>query len=153
MRGKEKCRILKQIRAEIAAQNDIDLVIEECTHKGECRGACPRCEAEVRYLEAELEKRRRLRKTVALAGVSAGITLALSGCAMVDALLDGLNGPGRPTVDTVGLVPMPTEEVETLEGEVAMPDYQIEELEGDVPMYADYDAADAQAAQGEAHEQ
>ena len=60
MRGKEKCRILKQIRAEIAAQNDIDLVIEECTHKGECRGTCPRCESEVRYLERELEKRRAL---------------------------------------------------------------------------------------------
>ena len=33
MNGKEKCRILKQIRAAIAAQNDIDLVIEECPHK------------------------------------------------------------------------------------------------------------------------
>ena len=62
MAGKEKCRLLKQIRAQIAAENDIDLVIEECTHKGECRGTCPRCESEVRYLEAELEKRRRMAK-------------------------------------------------------------------------------------------
>ena len=36
--GKEKCRILKQIRAEIARQNDIAWVVEECSHKGNCRG-------------------------------------------------------------------------------------------------------------------
>ena len=67
--GKDKCRILKRIRAEIAAQNDIDLVIEECPYKGECRGTCPRCEAEVRYLEAELEKRRDEEKEVRLDGL------------------------------------------------------------------------------------
>ena len=88
MTGKQKCRILKEIRAEIAKQNDISLVIEECAHKGECRGTCPRCESEVRYLEAELEKRRRLKKAVALAGISAGMTVALSGCAVMDALVD-----------------------------------------------------------------
>ena len=86
MNGKQKCRILKEIRRQIAEQNDIDLVIAECTHKGECRGTCPRCEAEVRYLERELEKRRQLQKRVALAGISAGMSLALSGCAVVETL-------------------------------------------------------------------
>ena len=69
MNGKEKCRILKQIRAAIAAQNDIDLVIEECPHKGDCLGTCPRCEEEVRFLEQELEKRRRSNGIVALEGI------------------------------------------------------------------------------------
>ena len=86
MNGKQKCRILKQIRQQIAEANDIDLVIAECTHKGECRGTCPRCEAEVRYLEQQLERRRSLQKRVALVGVSAGMTLALSGCQAVDAV-------------------------------------------------------------------
>ena len=88
MTGKEKCRILKQIRQQIAQENDIALVIEECTHKGECRGTCPRCESEVRYLERELEKRRSLKKKIALAGISAGLVVSLSGCAVVDAILD-----------------------------------------------------------------
>ena len=126
MNGKQKCRILKDIRRQIAEANDIDLVIEECQHKGNCRGTCPRCESEVRYLERELEKRRNLQKRVALAGVSAGMTLALSGCAAIDAL-----------VDTVGKAlpgPTPTPEIEDLEGEVYLPPDDPEDiiLDGDV---------------------
>ena len=49
--GKEKCRILKQIRAEIARENDIEWVVSECKHKGNCKGTCPKCEQEVRQLE------------------------------------------------------------------------------------------------------
>ena len=90
MNGRQKCRILKEIRAQIARENDISLVIEECAHKGACRGTCPRCESEVAYLERELEKRRQARKRVALAGVSAGVSLALSGCAVIDAIDDAL---------------------------------------------------------------
>ena len=41
--GKEKCRILKEIRAEIARQNDIEWVTSECKHKGNCKGTCPKC--------------------------------------------------------------------------------------------------------------
>ena len=44
--GKEKCRILKEIRAEIARQNGIAWTVESCAHKGNCRGTCPKCEAE-----------------------------------------------------------------------------------------------------------
>ena len=53
-KGKQTCKILKEIRKQIAAENDIKLVIEECTYQGDCRGTCPKCEAEVRYLEREL---------------------------------------------------------------------------------------------------
>ncbi|MBE6586694.1 MAG: hypothetical protein E7645_09315 [Ruminococcaceae bacterium] len=78
--GKEKCRILKQIRAEIAKQNDIAWVVEECSHKGNCRGTCPKCEAEVRQLEKALERRAALGKTVAVVGISAGLSLSVIGC-------------------------------------------------------------------------
>lgn len=129
MNGKEKCRILKEIRQQIARENDIDLVIEECTHRGECRGTCPRCEAEVQYLERELEKRRRLQKRVSLAGVSAGVALALSGCVVVERLADNLPLQPRPTeeiVEMAGMVPMepqPTDDVLILDGEVGPEDF------------------------------
>ena len=57
MLGKQKCRILKEIRQKIADENDIPYVTRECSFQGECRGTCPRCESELRYLEKELEKR------------------------------------------------------------------------------------------------
>ena len=34
-RGKQTCKILKEIRKQIAAENDIHLVIEECTNQGD----------------------------------------------------------------------------------------------------------------------
>ena len=74
MRGKEVCRTLKEIRAEIARQNGIPWETEECGFKGECRGTCPRCEAEVRQLEEALAKRRR---RVTLRGIAAGFVSAL----------------------------------------------------------------------------
>ncbi len=78
--GKEKCRILKQIRAQIARSNDIEWVVEECPHRGDCKGTCPKCEAEVRELERRLEERKKLGKRIAVAGVAAGIALTVSGC-------------------------------------------------------------------------
>lgn len=55
MRGKEKCKALKEIRKQIAEKNDIEFAVSECTHKGDCKGTCPKCEAELRYLERQLE--------------------------------------------------------------------------------------------------
>ena len=81
--GKEKCKILKQIRAEIAKNNDIEWIIDECEHKGNCPGTCPKCEAEVRELEKKLEERKSLGKTVAIVGVAAGIALSVSGCNLI----------------------------------------------------------------------
>lgn len=79
-KGKQTCKILKEIRKQIAEDNDIDLVIEECTYKGDCLGTCPRCEAEVRYLERELEKRQRLGKVAVFAGMSIGTLFATASC-------------------------------------------------------------------------
>ena len=78
--GKEKCRILKEIRAEIARANDIEWVVSECKHKGNCKGTCPKCEYEVRQLEAALARREALGKKVAVVGISASIALSVTGC-------------------------------------------------------------------------
>ena len=82
-KGKQICKILKEIRRQIAAENDINLVIEECTYQGDCEGTCPRCEAEVRYLERELEKRQRMGKVAVIAGLSLGTMLTASSCTHV----------------------------------------------------------------------
>ncbi len=80
MNGKKKCKLLKQIRREIAQNNDIQYVTSECKFQGECTGTCPKCEAEVRYLEQELEKRRLAGKAVAVAGVAVALVLSSTGC-------------------------------------------------------------------------
>lgn len=72
-RGKNICNQLKEVRKRIAEENDIPLEIEECTYKGECRGTCPRCEAEVRYLENALADRLRLGKVATAAGLALGL--------------------------------------------------------------------------------
>ena len=55
-KGKQICKILKEIRQRIAEENDIELITSECSYKGDCQGTCPKCEAELRYLEQELER-------------------------------------------------------------------------------------------------
>ena len=72
-KGKQTCKILKEIRKQIAAENDIELVVSECTYQGDCLGTCPKCESEVRYLERELEKRQRMGKAALVAGLSVGL--------------------------------------------------------------------------------
>ena len=104
-KGKHTCKILKDIRRQIAQENDISLIIEECTYKGDCLGTCPRCEAEVRYLEEQLRKRQSAGKALKVAGISAAmISLLAPSCAPVS------KRPAPPP-ETEGLV-------EPLEGDV-----------------------------------
>ncbi len=70
-RGKQTCKILKEIRRQIAEANGIEFVTSECRYKGDCLGTCPKCEAEVRYLEQQLRARSLAGKAIALAGISA----------------------------------------------------------------------------------
>ncbi len=77
-RGKQTCKILKEIRRQIAESNDIEFVTSECRYKGDCLGTCPKCEAEVRYLEQQLRKRQLAGKLVNLAGISAGAIAMLA---------------------------------------------------------------------------
>ena len=78
-RGKQTCKILKEIRRQIAEANGIEFVTSECRYRGDCLGTCPKCESEVRYLEQQLRARLLAGKAVAIAGISAGMLL-LSGC-------------------------------------------------------------------------
>lgn len=71
--GKNICNQLKAVRKRIAEENDIPLKMEECTYKGECCGTCPRCEAEVHYLEKALADRLRLGKVATVAGLALGL--------------------------------------------------------------------------------
>ena len=71
--GKNICNQLKEVRKRIAEENQIPLKIEECTYKGECRGTCPRCEAEVRYLENALADHLRVGKVATVAGLALGL--------------------------------------------------------------------------------
>lgn len=77
-RGKTICGVLKTIRKQIADANEIKYEPRECHHEGECRGTCPACEAEVRYIERELNIRQQLGKAVAVVGISAGLSALLS---------------------------------------------------------------------------
>lgn len=72
-RGKQTCRILKDIRRQIAEANDIEFITSECQYQGDCLGTCPKCEAEVRYLEQQLERKRMAGKAITILGISAGL--------------------------------------------------------------------------------
>lgn len=70
-RGKHTCKIQKEIRRQIAEANGIEFATSECRYKGDCLGTCPKCEAEVHYLEQQLRARSLAGKAITLAGISA----------------------------------------------------------------------------------
>lgn len=111
MKGKEKCKALKEIRRQIAEENDIPFAVSQCTHQGDCKGTCPKCEAELRYLERELAIRQGLGKAVAVVGISMGVCSSLTACKPMDA--------AKELISNIGY--------DELAGDV-----QIEELDGDI---------------------
>lgn len=123
MKGKQRCRILKQIRKEIADANGIEYVISECPHKGDCAGTCPKCESEVAYLERELEKRRQTGKKVAIAGIAAAAVISSAGCRK-EGFRPGENGTG---VSDGSLIPATSEALPStgefleIQGDIAYP--------------------------------
>ncbi|WP_273412982.1 carboxypeptidase-like regulatory domain-containing protein [Prevotella aurantiaca] len=76
-KGKSTCKVLKAIRQKIADANGISYSPNECHYEGECKGTCPKCEAEVRYLEDELKRKGRNGFAIKVGGIAAGL------CAMV----------------------------------------------------------------------
>ncbi len=132
MQGKAKCNTLKAIRKDIAEKNEIEWSETECHHTGPCMGTCPKCEGEVRRLEAELEKKRSMGKTVAVAGVSAAVLATMTACTPMD-VVDWVQNQLNPQVNggiemIQGEVPMETEsDCETC----------VQELEGDVVIETD----------------
>lgn len=110
MNGKSKCKILKDIRRQIAQDNDIAFVTSDCKYQGECSGTCPKCEAEVRYLEQELAKRQKAGKAVAVAGIAATIMVSTAGCLPSQTAGDPLPNPSTSYNQTIqGMLVAPTE--------------------------------------------
>ena len=70
---KSTCKLLKDIRQQIADANGISYQPKECHHKGDCAGTCPACEEEIRYLERELKVRKGNGFGMKVAGIAAGI--------------------------------------------------------------------------------
>lgn len=135
-KGKQTCKILKEIRKQIAEENDIELITSECTYQGDCLGTCPKCEAEVRYLERELEKRQRLGKAAVFAGMSIGALFATTSCESTQPTA-GMPACGNDVVesDTMSKRPL-AGDVVAIVPERPDPDTVIEELlMGIVPMY------------------
>ena len=72
-KGRSTCKLLKDIRQQIADANGISYRPIECHHKGDCAGTCPACEEEIRYLERELKARKGNGFGMKVAGIAAGI--------------------------------------------------------------------------------
>ena len=72
-KGKSTCKLLKDVRQQIADANGISYQPKECHHKGDCAGTCPACEEEIRYLERELKARKGNGFGMKVAGIAAGI--------------------------------------------------------------------------------
>ncbi len=89
-RGKQTCRILKDIRRQIAEANDIEFITSECQYQGDCLGTCPKCEAEVRYLEQQLERKRMAGKAITILGISAGLVAMAPMTSCSSSLIKGL---------------------------------------------------------------
>ena len=73
VKGKSTCKLLKDIRQQIADANGTSYPPKECHHKGDCAGTCPACEEEIRYLESELKARKGNGFSMKVAGIAAGI--------------------------------------------------------------------------------
>ena len=74
MTGKEKRKSLQQIRQKIADANGIAYAPEPCIYEGEdCSGTCPKCDADLAYLEAELSKKYATGAQSSLTGLAADL--------------------------------------------------------------------------------
>lgn len=71
MTGKEKCKLLRQIRREIADANGIAYIDAACTYEGDdCLGTCPKCDQEIAYLDAELNRKVKNGEPITISGIS-----------------------------------------------------------------------------------
>lgn len=54
--GKKICGVLREIRICIAERNNIRLAHHECKNTGPCSGTCVLCDAELQYIQNQLDK-------------------------------------------------------------------------------------------------
>ena len=129
--GKAICETLKQIRQHVADANGISYAPTPCNHKGDCRGTCPACEAEVRYIERELNARRLLGKAVVVAGIAAGLT-SLTSCNRTKDDLKPLSAPEEMTegkIQTKGMVDLEAVQkirIDTIDGVLTYSVYSVD---------------------------
>ena len=120
------------------------MITSECTHKGDCAGTCPKCEAEVRYLERELEKRQRLGKAAVFAGMSLTTALTAAGCGPLIQPTAGMPMDPPDTMEVTDSTKCARPDG-VLEGDVVkvlpdslridtLPDPDLERLEGEPPV-------------------
>ena len=129
--GKNICKQLKEVRKRIAEENEIPLEIKECTYKGKCRGTCPRCEAEVRYLENALADRLRLGKVATVAGLALG----LASCG------NGTSSPNSSSpLLTTDTTPADADTIRT--ADTAQPVWREPEFPDDIYLGGDFDVLD-----------
>lgn len=109
--GKDRCKVLSDIRKQIADANGIRYEVRECTHKGDCAGTCARCDAEVQYLENELLRRQSVGKAVKIAGLATVTALSVAACSS-----DPDMGVAPPPGYLMGEPAVPRVEVDSLPG-------------------------------------
>ena len=131
MKGKQRCKILKEIRRQIAENNDIEYVVSECKHQGDCLGTCPKCEAEVRYLERELERRRKLGLAVTVAGLAVMMTASSVACNTANNEPPETSGIETSGIETTTDRVIATGDIDmNIKGEIAPPETDEVELGG-----------------------
>ncbi len=103
--GRSTCNQLKAIRKQIADANGIAYEPHECTFEGECRGTCPACEGEMRYIERELQRRQSLGKKIAVVGIATGLSAAIAttqqSCSFTSPSDRPINPPDKESTDDI----------------------------------------------------
>lgn len=122
--GKNKCDYLKKIRENIAKHYGIPFQTKECGFEGECKGTCPKCEQEVRYLEMELLKKGVLKKSLTLA---CALPMMASAVGSAEAPLKGMMAPAVEATDFAPL------EKKIVRQNFSPASLQHQEEEGEIP--------------------
>lgn len=122
--GKSKCDYLKKIRENIAKHYGIPFQTKECGFEGECKGTCPKCEQEVRYLEMELLKKGVLKKSLTLA---CALPMMASAVGSAEAPLKGMMAPAVEATDFAPL------EKKVVRQNLSPASLQLQEEEGEIP--------------------
>lgn len=110
--GKKVCASLKQVRKQIADANGIPYEVTECQHQGNCKGTCPKCEAELRYIENQLSLRRAAGMAVSIVGLSLGVAATFASCSAPQ--------PTGPSQSSESVQPVPPSIQEEYEGEIIL---------------------------------
>ena len=138
--GKQTCKILKEIRQEIADKNEIAYTTSECHYQGECTGTCSKCEEELKYIENELHRQKQMGKAAVVAGISLGIAGTFSACNNAP---QQSNMPtskqeittGTENVDTIPIIPKEC----LLNGIIETEGFVIPPPEGDIVSVKNFD--------------